>query len=200
MELHSISTSIREYRSAAMVFCCGLFLASCSVSTRISPTQRSGIEQQLLTRSLERAFEQLDTARFRGKSAALEVYGLTDDRRFAEALLAADLQESGLKLEENSENADLRLKVFLTAFGIDRGETLLGVPGFSAPVVNLPVPEIALFKSERNRGYTQLRLFAFDEVSQKLLQKSELVEGRSKYDHYKVLLLINFTLDDVDRE
>jgi len=36
--------------------------------------------------------------------------------------------------------------------------SLLGVPAFQAPVVNVPVPELALFKWTRNRGQTELRV------------------------------------------
>jgi hypothetical protein len=184
--------------SAAMLLCCSLWVSGCSVSARVSTSHRSAIEQMLLARSLERSIAQLNVAQFSGKTVALEVYGLTRDAAFAEELIAAGMQEQGLKLASNLKTADLRIKVFLTAFGIDTGVTLVGLPAIPAPVINVSVPEIALFKSERNRGHTQLRLYAFDESSQKLVERTPLVDGRSKFDDYKILLLIRFAVDDLD--
>jgi len=82
--------------------------------------------------------------------------------------------------------------------GVDRGETLLGIPAFTAPFVGMAVPEIALFKAVRNRGMTELKFYAFDQRSQDFLFKTPLAAGKSKYDDYKVLLVINFSLDDLD--
>ena len=59
------------------------------------------------------------------------------------------------------KDPELRLKVFATALGTDRGETLVGLPAFQAPILNVPFPEIALFKWVRNRGQTEC-VFAFD--------------------------------------
>jgi hypothetical protein len=56
----------------------------------------------------------------------------------------------------------LKLKMFVSVYGTDRDQTLIGVPAFQAPVVNVPVPELAFFKWVRNRGQAELRLWAFD--------------------------------------
>jgi len=191
--------AIRPVARAALVGCCVLCIASCSVSARISQGQRSSIEQILLARSLERSIAQLDTAKLTGKTVGLEVYGLTADRQFAEKLVGASLQQRGVKLATDASRADVTVKVFLTALGIDTGSTLIGLPAFNAPVLNAPIPEIALFKSERNRGHTQVRLYAFDQATQRLVEKSRPVDGRSKFDEYTLLLVINFTVDDLDQ-
>ena len=62
---------------------CGCLLMSasgCAVSTKVTPTERSSIEQQLLTRSLERAIAQIDVRKFTGKTLTVDLYGLTNDR------------------------------------------------------------------------------------------------------------------------
>jgi hypothetical protein len=156
------------------------------------------IEQQLLVRSLKRALAQVDTTRFRGKSALVEVHGLTSDRYFVEEFLIAWLGEHGVRVVAIPEQADVRLKAFLPAFGVDRSEGLLGIPSFAAPIVGLPVPEIALFKSQRNRGNTELQIYAFDARTGEFLEKSRVGVGTAKYDHYRVLIVINFTVTDID--
>lgn len=180
------------------LLCGAALVAGCSVSTRVTLTSRSSIEQKLLVRSVERAFTHFNIEKLKGKAVTLEVYGLTGDRDFVKELLTAQLRERGLQLAAKAENSDIRLKLFITALGVDRAESLLGIPSFTAPLVGVPLPEIAIFKAVRNRGMTELQLYAFDEKSQDFLFKSPLAEGKAKYDDYTLLLVINFNLDDLD--
>jgi len=94
-----------------------VLVAGCSVSTNVTSTSRSSIEQRLLVRSVERAFGQVDTDRLAGKAVTLEVYGLTGDRDFVKELLAVQLRERGLRLAEKPENGDVRLKLFVAPWG-----------------------------------------------------------------------------------
>jgi hypothetical protein len=72
------------------------FLASgCAVATQITPTARSSIEQKLLVQALERAFDGLDSQLVKGKTIAVEFYGLTPDKDFARELFIAHLQSEG---------------------------------------------------------------------------------------------------------
>jgi hypothetical protein len=46
---------------------------------------------------------------------------------------------------------DLKVKAFASALGPDTDQDLFGIPAFQAPVVNVPVREIAFFKWRRRR-------------------------------------------------
>src|SRR5919201_448706 len=59
-------------RVSALLAC--LLLGGCSLSTPQKPTEPSGITQQLLIRSLERALAQLDIERLKSRSVAVEVF------------------------------------------------------------------------------------------------------------------------------
>jgi hypothetical protein len=52
------------------------------MSSQISSTQRSSVEQRLLVRSFERALATLDTQEFKGKTVVVDFYGLTSDKDF----------------------------------------------------------------------------------------------------------------------
>lgn len=175
-------------------------MLGCAVSSRVSTTERSSGEQLLLVRSLERAISQIDMDRFNGKRVALEVHGLTKDDRFGNALLVSRFREQGVGLTAKGEKADLEVKIFLTALGVDRGESLVGIPAFGAPIVGVPVPEVALFKSVQNRGHTELQIFAFDGDEGDSVGRHNVVHGKAKYNDYTLLVLINFNLSDLDGE
>jgi hypothetical protein len=171
--------------------------SGCAVSTKVTPTERSSIEQQLLTRSLERAIAQIDVRKFTGKTLTVDLYGLTNDRDFAKEFVVTRLQENGARVIPDAQKADVQSKFFLSALGVDRSEGLLGVPAFAIPVIGVPIPEIALFKSVRNRGIAEIQMYAFDSRNGKFLSKSPAV-GIAKYDDYTIMIMINFNSTDLN--
>ena len=114
MMIYATATRPGSGLVAITLLCSAALFAGCSVSTRVTSTSRSSIEQRLLVRSVERAFAQVSTERLKGKTVALEVYGLTGNRDFVKELLAAQLRERGLELAGKPETGDGRLKLFIT--------------------------------------------------------------------------------------
>jgi hypothetical protein len=98
----------------------------------------------------------------------------------------------------DAARAELRLKVFATVLGVDKGETLLGVPALQVPVVSVPIPEVALFKWVRHRGAAEVQLYVYDPLTDRLLGDVAAALGRAKFDQFTVLLVIGFTVSDLD--
>ena len=65
--------------------------------------------------------------------------------------------------------------------------------------MNVPFPEIALFKWSRNRGQTELRVFAFDGKTDDFVDQLPLGIGHSKSDDFTILLFIGFSSSDLDK-
>lgn len=165
----------------------------------VTVTQRSGVEQELLVRSLERAVGRLDIRSFVGRPVTLELRALTDDQAFAREFVTARLQRRGVEVVHDATKAALHLKVFATVLGVDRGETLLGVPALQVPVVSVPIPEIALFKWQRHRGAAEMQVYLYDPRTDQLVGDVPSALGRAKYDRFTVLLVIGFTVSDLDQ-
>jgi len=172
-------------------------LLGCSLSAGFVPTQPSGVTQQLLIRSLERGLARLDLGRFAGRSVDVDVFVQAGDQAFVQEFVVAWLKAHGARVVANAPA--LRLKVFASVLGTDRGETLIGIPAFQAPVVNVPFPEIALFKWTRNRGQSELRVYALDGKTEDFVEQLPLGVGHSKSDDFTVLLFIGFTRSDLDK-
>ena len=85
---------MRKTLSRILILCGLALLAGCAVSTQVTNTARSSIEQRLLVRSLERALSTLDTQQFRGKIVTIDFYGLTPDKDFAKEFFTAWLQRT----------------------------------------------------------------------------------------------------------
>ena len=179
-----------------MVAALAVFAVGCT-TTRVTQTQRSGVEQELLVRSVERAVARLDLSGFAGKRVALDVYALTGDQGFTKEFIAAQLTARGVEVVPDPGKSDLRLKIFATVLGVDHGESLFGVPAMAVPVLAIPVPEIALFKWARNRGHSEVEVFAYDPRTEQFVHAIPAAVGRAKYEEYTILIWINFTSDDL---
>ena len=186
---------LERLRSVMTLSVC-LALGACSLSPVPPPTQPSGVTQQLLIRSLERALSQLDIARLKSQTVTVEVFHHAGPEALIKEFVVTWLRAQGVRTV--SESPDLKVKAFASVLGTDNDQTLLGIPAFQAPVVNVPVPEIAIFKWQRNRGVAELRLYEFDGKTDAIVHAPPIATGRAKLDKYTVLLFIGFTWSDVD--
>jgi len=186
---------IERLRSVMTLSVC-LALGACSLSPVPPPTLPSGVTQQLLIRSLERALSQLDIARLKSQTVTVEVFHHAGPEALIKEFVVTWLRAQGVRTV--SESPDLKVKAFASVLGTDNDQTLLGIPAFQAPVVNVPVPEIAIFKWQRNRGVAELRLYEFDGKTDAIVHAPPIATGRAKLDKYTVLLFIGFTWSDVD--
>jgi hypothetical protein len=174
-----------------------LLLGGCALASSIGTTAPTGITQQLLIRSLERALSDLDLAHLRGAPVGLEVTVHAGNEAFVKDFVTTWMKAHGVRVVGDSP--ERKLKVFVSVYGTDRDQTLIGVPAFQAPVVNLPIPELAFFKWVRNRGQAELRLWAFDAKGDTMVDALAPGIGRAKYDDFTLLLFIGFSRTDVDR-
>lgn len=175
-----------------------LAAAGCVTPREVTLTVRSGVEQELVVRSLERAIARLDVERLVGRRVVLDLFSLTADQAFAREFVTARLQRRGLAVIDNAAKAEVWLKVFATVLGTDRGETLIGIPALQAPVVAIPIPEIALFKWTRHRGLAEVQLYAYDPRTGQLVDGVPAARGRAKFDEFRLLLVIGFAVSDLD--
>lgn len=181
---------------AATAALLAVLLAGCSLASSLGTTAPTGITQQLLIRSLERALTDLDLTRLRSGTVGLEVAVHAGNEAFVKSFVTSWMQAHGVRI---GGDAPVKAKLYVSVYGTDRDQTLVGVPAFQAPLVNVPVPELAFFKWVRNRGQAELRLWAFDAKGDTLMDAPAPGIGRAKYDDFTLLLFIGFSVSDVDQ-
>jgi hypothetical protein len=188
-----------KLRVSAMLAC--LVLGGCSLWTPQKPTELSGITQQLLIRSLERALAQLDIEQLKSRNVAAEVFLLAGPETFVRETFVREFVVAWLRahgIRTVADSPEIRVKAFASVFGTDTDTTLIGIPAFQAPVVNLPIPEIALFKWHKARGQAELRLYEFDGKTDLIVNAPRPGIGHAKHDKFTVLLIIGFTQSDLE--
>lgn len=190
------SARLRSMRVSLALMGC-LLAGGCSLAGQLPPTKPEGVTQQLLIRSLERALAQLDVTKLQGPGVNLEVFVHTGNQDFIKAFVTTWLRAHGVRTV--SESPEVKVKLFASVYGTDSDRTFIGIPAFQVPVVNVPFPEIALFKWERNRGQTELRIYEFEGKTDTPLAAQAPGVGRSKYDNFTVLIIFGFTQSDVEK-
>ncbi|HYB12782.1 MAG TPA: hypothetical protein VEG67_04885, partial [Myxococcota bacterium] len=185
---------LRASRAACAGFL--LFTCACAHSILLLPQEPSATSQLLLVRALDRALAQLDLGRLGDQPVDVEVVAQGGNLAFAKEVVKERLREHGVHL--SSEAPALKLVVLATVLGTDRGETLVGSPAMTVPVVSLPAPEIALFKWVRYRGLAELEVEALDPKSGDLIAKLGPESGHAKHDDFTVMIAFSFTVSDID--
>jgi len=180
--------------------CVILLFSGCAVSTQLTNTARSGIEQKLLVRALERALDGLDAQQFKGKTVAVEFYGLTPDKDFAREFFTAWLQSQRVRIAVSSRQAQLHLKVFASVLAVDRGQSFFGAPSFTVPVVGFVVPEIPLFRDVKYMGHAEIKISTTDAESGEFVAESAPAVGKANHDDYTILIVVHFTHTDLEKQ
>jgi hypothetical protein len=171
--------------------------AACTTA-RVTATERSSIEQRLLVRSLERAAAQLDATSLVGPRARIELFTLTKDAYFAREFLRTRLETRGVRFVGPEDDADVVIRLFTAALAVDTADTLVGLPTMQAPILAVPIPEIALFKLERSRGRVEVQTYTYDRDG-RLVSRLGDAKGEARYDRVTLLIFITFTLTDLDK-
>ena len=176
-----------------------LVLAGCSLSPVAKPTEPSGMTQQLMMRSLERALERLSIERLKEQSITIEIFtqvGPTVPTVLIREFVTTWLRAHGVRIVEGLP--DLKVKAFASVLGTDSDQDLFGIPAFQAPLVNVPVPEIAFFKWQRNHGVAEIRLFEFDGKTDEFVAAPPTGVGRARLDKYTIMIFFGYAETDVD--
>ena len=175
-------------------------IVGCAASPQITNTQRSSTEQELLVRALERAMAGLDVQKIKDKTVAVDFYGLTPDKDFAKEYFTAWLQAQRVRVAVDPKQAQLRLKVFASVLAVDQGQSFVGAPAFTVPVIGIGVPEIAVFKNIEHSGHAEIKISMTDNQTGEFIGESPPAVGSVQHDDYTVLIVVHFTRTDLEKE
>ncbi|MFC1816978.1 hypothetical protein ACFL0M_13820 [Thermodesulfobacteriota bacterium] len=98
--------------------------------------------------------------------------------------------------ERRFKKGDLSLRVLLDVLAVDNSETLFGTPPFT--FIGFPIPALALYRNVRNRGRTEVQIYALDQRGEALVDEFPTGIGVAKYDLYTIMFVFRWTSTDLD--
>ncbi len=166
---------------------------------RITDPPRTATEQFLLTAAVTEAVAQLSADPLRDRLVWVEPQYLSDTRErsgeisFLIGEVRARLLESGVRLVEKREAAEVVLEIRSGGLGIDRLDFLLGIPSGYIPGVSgqvgsegvpIATPELAIVKTTRQNGFASVAFVAYISKTGELLATSGPFVGRTHREDF----------------
>jgi hypothetical protein len=169
-----------------------LALGSGCASIRTTDPPRTATEQFLLSGAAARAIEQLSSEALRDRVVYLDsTYLGTSQTQSEYAFLVGELRArlmlAGVRLTDKRDAATIVIELRSGGLGIDRYEYLLGIPSLYIPGLSsaaaqglpLAVPELAIVKSTKQRGYASLAFVAYWQDTGEVVASSGPYVGRT---------------------
>ena len=194
-----LSCRLRSWRLALRI--AGFFSVLTSLmcgcaNVRITDPARTATEQFLLSQAGVKAVELLSFEAIHGRSAFLDVAHFAPmEKEFVLGEFRAKLLKSGVRVSAKREEAEIILEVRSAGVGIDRYESLFGIPALTAPagitstaqVATLITPEIAITKKIRQIGFASVAYVAYWADSGDVIASSGPVIGKTYREDWWLL-------------
>lgn len=163
-----------------------LLLVGCLVgcaTTRTSDTPRTGVEQLLISNAVDQALSKVDFSPLRGRSVLVQdKYFDGVDKNYVIGSIRHRVLETGARLVEKEEEADVVMEVRSGGVGTDSVSSFVGSPQFAVPLpLPLQVPEVRLIDTRTQIGSAKIALIAYDAKTRQALGAGGITMARS-YD------------------
>ncbi len=194
----STSAVYRLHPTASMglgLVCSLIILAGCA-SLRVTDPSRTATEQFLLSQAAIEAVKPFDFVILRGHKIFVEdTYFAAAEEEFVLGELRAKLLLSGVQITAKEEQAEIVLEVRSGGVGIDRYESLIGIPAIGAsaaaaaagagvPVASIVTPEIAFTKEIKQVGFASVAYVAYWADTGEVVDSSGPTIGRAYRDDW----------------
>lgn len=181
---------------AALAAAILIVLTGCS-QTGLTKPPRSASEQLLISTATDRALQQASFAYLSGKKVFVEKAFLENqyDKEYVLGAIRDYISQSGGRLVAKVEDSEIVVEPRSGALSIDASSSLIGIPESSAPLPlagSVQIPEMALFKSEKQFSIAKLAILAYDQTSREHILSTGPLIGRANIKYYKFLGFIKY--------
>ncbi len=189
-------------RSAWAALSCLLLalFVSCGCATqRVTNPERTATEQFLLSQAAIEAVEPLSFEMLHGRRVYVDDrFFAASEKAFVLGELRARLLLAGVQLSPNEQTAEIILEVRSAGVGVDRYDSLLGIPSFglsslatsgagAAPSAGILTPELAIVKEIRQVSFASVAYVAYWADTGEVVASSGPSLGRAYRDDWWVL-------------
>ena len=198
----------------------------CAQSREPTRTPRTSTEQLLLSHALTRSMSDLAVPLPPGKSVTVEVVGFPVDRLITQepftssaalgatadnsvvrmpgsdlpvvrGMLEKRLGELGFAVSPRRQDAAFLIRLIVLTFGTEQGVSFFGMPAVQSVVLPFSLPELTLFKSQRQNSYMRCLVHIYDLATGRFIQSTSWYDGSAYYNQYTVLFLFQYRTTDL---
>lgn len=127
-----------------------------------------------------------------GASVKIDTAGLTEDRKFLKEIVEGWTAKKGYLIAEGNDKPGYRIRLIVNAFGTEQGEAFFGIPAIQSTIIPFALPEITVFRAQRQKGFIQFSMNVFEEATGKLIRSTKAVSGRTYHNRYTFLFFFSY--------
>ena len=179
----------------------GAAIVGCSVPTKRPVYPRTPIEQLLISEAIQGAMKDLalDVER-PGAKIHLDNTGLTDEQDFLAQVLRGWLGQKGFETFEDIRDADIRALLVVQALGTQQSIKFFGMPASRSAWLPVSLPELALYKKNREEGYARFYFDLFDAKTGAYLRSTREYEGVAVHTKYTFFFGFDHAVSELEDE
>lgn len=181
-------------------------LAGCSSTQKITQSQRTAVEQLLISEAVLRSLPSepervipipLGSSVVLDTSSISIAAGSSSDQLLLQKVLAGWLGHHGYLVQKQEDNAAYRISVIVNALGTELGGNFFGMPSARSEIIPISIPELALYKGQYQTGYVQFYMDISELPSGAFVRSTPTFLGETYYNDYTLLLLFSFKTTDL---
>jgi hypothetical protein len=174
-----------------------LVLCGCATQ-RVTNPERTATEQFLLSQAAVEAVEPLSFAMLHGRRVYVDdrFFGASE-KEFVLGELRAKLLLAGVQVSPNEQTAEIILEVRSAGVGVDRYDSIVGIPSFGVPslataaaevpAASIITPELAIVKEIKQVSFASVAYVAYWADTGEVVASSGPSLGRAYRDDWWVL-------------
>ncbi len=199
------------FKKSALSLFMAMNLTACGTMWENTRPKTTGLEQILISTAADRASNKFAESEAGKKvlSSQLGKSYIDDtgfenfDSRYVYALHSVRryMMDAGVTLVDKMEDADTIIEVAAGALSIDNTGFLLGIPAMGVPIPlagQLEMPEIALYKSDKNRSIAKFSVSVRDAKTGVPKGHSFTTIGTAWSKDWTILVLFEFSSNDLE--
>lgn len=161
--------------------------AGCT-TTRTSNTDRTGLEQMLISNAIDQAISANQFASVRGRNVFVqEKYLECTDKPYIVGSIRARVLDAGGRLVESADNADVVMEPRSGGVGTDNTDKYVGIPGLAVPGIPFELPEVRFWEKNAQFGTAKIAISSFDTNTGRQVIDSGNLVARSDNSRWNVL-------------
>ena len=165
-----------------------LTLSGCA-TMKESDTARTGVEQLLISSSVDRALNKIDFRPISHAKVYIEPKYLDCvDKNYVLVAVHQRLLHNGCTLVEKAEESDVTLEIGSGAVGTDRQELFVGIPEIPLPPPSrIAIPRLAIFTRTKAMGTAKLSMLAYDTKTRLAVINTGYTLARADHKNWNVM-------------
>ncbi len=162
--------------------------AGCT-TTRSTDTQRTALEQLLISNATDQALNKVDFRPLGGRKVFVsDKYFDSVDKTYVLGTIRHKVLAVGATIAEKAEDAEVILEVRSGALGTDRTEGFIGLPQIAMPLpLPVAIPELKIFARKTQIGTAKIGLVAYDAKTKEAIGSGAAAMARADDSNWYLL-------------